>query len=109
MVHQVRLIVERQTLPYSRLGIVLDVEALRADDEIIEGHGGDFVAQATRRFVPQGDEPAVVRLPLLKLPYQCDALHEETLGKRGGDHTVGELRVLVSGRLRRRPAPARLS
>ena len=74
---------------------MLDVEALRTDDEIIEGHGGDFVAQATRRFVPQGDEPAVVRLPLLELPYQCDALHEETLGKRVADRTVGELRVLV--------------
>ena len=74
---------------------MLDVEALRTDDEIIEGHGGDFVAQAARRFVPQGDERAVVRLPLLELPYQRDALHEETLGKRAGDRTVGELRVLV--------------
>jgi hypothetical protein len=63
--------------------------------EIIEGHGGDFVAQATCRFVPQHDEPAVVSLPLLELTDQRDALHEETLAKRVGDHTVGELRILV--------------
>ena len=51
MLHQIRLIVERQTLPHSRLGVMLDVEALRTDDEVVEGHGGNFVAQATRRFV----------------------------------------------------------